>query len=302
VIPAFWSDPLPTYLWQVALHSWVLGLTFYVWAHRVRLPSGRTKRFLLALVLLLPMLTAAIPGRASVEFGERVAWLNSARVLAVPLLGGLRLYHVILLVGLLTMALTIWQELLPSLGRTQRSTLKAPDNLLALVHAYPGWERCRVIVSPLDSIMLATGGRPGRPKLIVSRGAIASFTGTELETVVAHEQAHWRPGRWLRSHALFVVRLLQFYNPVALWAFREYCVEVEIDCDAIAVSGRDPHVLARVLLKIYQTIDRGDVAARSAMRKRVDVLLGGGPQDASLSTFTILGATAVMLMVLPWIV
>ncbi len=54
----------------------------------------------------------------------------------------------------------------------------------------------------------------------------------------------------------------------------------------MAVTGRDPHLLARVLLKIYQTTDRRDVAARGAMRKRVDVLLDGGPQDAALPTFT----------------
>jgi hypothetical protein len=101
---------------------------------------------------------------------------------------------------------------------------------------------------------------------------------------------------------LFAVRLLQCYNPVALWVFREYCIEVEIACDSAAVSDRDPHVLARVLLRIYRGTDRRDLAARAALRKRVDVLLAGGARDAALPPFTVAAASLVMLLVLPWIV
>ncbi len=87
MIPAAWSAPLGSYLWQVAVHSAVMGFVFYAWARHVRLPSGRTKRTLLAILLVLPLLTAAVPGRAGVEFAEHIAWLNSARVLAIPLAG-----------------------------------------------------------------------------------------------------------------------------------------------------------------------------------------------------------------------
>lgn len=302
MIPISWSEPLPSFLWQVALHSTVMGLIFYGWVHRVNLPSGRTRRRLLAMLLVLPMFTAAIPGRASVEFGEQSAWMNSARVLAMPLPGGFHVYHVVLLVGIMSVALTIWQELLPSLRQPRASASDAPESLVTLVRAKPGWERCRVAMSPLESIMLATGGMPGRPRLIVSRGALESLTDPELQAVVAHEHAHWIAGRWLRSHGLFAVRLLQCYNPVALWVFREYCNEVEIGCDAVAVSGGDPGLLARVLLRVYQSTDRRDVATRAALRKRVDVLLAGGPQDAALPPFTIAAASAAMLVVLPWIV
>jgi hypothetical protein len=302
VIPISWSAPLPSFLWQVALHSSIMGLIFYVWVHRVRLPSGRTRRRLLAILLVLPMFTAAIPGRASVGFGERLAWMNSARVLAVPLLGGFHVYHVVLLVGIMAVGLTIWQELLPSLRQPRASASHVPESLVTLVRAQPGWERCRVALSPLGSIMLATGGVPGRPRLFVSRGALESLTDHELQTLICHEHAHWIAGRWLLSHALFAVRLLQCYSPVALWVFREYCIEVEIVCDAVAVSGRDPNLLARILLRIYQSTDRRDVATRGALRKRVDVLLTGGPQDAALPPFTVAAASAVMLVVLPWIV
>lgn len=302
MILASWSAPLPSYLWQVALHSSIAGFIFYVWVHRLNLPSGRTRRRLLGVLLMLPMVTAAVPGRSSVEFGERIAILNSARILAVPLPWGFHLHDIVLIIGLMMTALTVWQEILPSLRQPPTSASDVPASLLALARAMPGWAHCAVVISPLPSIMLATGGVPGRVRVIVSRGAIDLLTDDELRTVVTHEHAHWLAGRWFRSHALFAVRLLQCYNPVALWVFREYCNEVEIGCDAAAVSGRDPRVLVRVLLKIYDATDRRDVAARAALRKRVDVLLGGGPQDTALPPFTILAASAVMLLVLPWIV
>lgn len=302
MITAAWSEPLPSFLWQVALHASIMGLIFYVWAHHVNLPSGLTKRRLLTLLLLLPLVTAAIPGRTSLEFGERFAWLNSARVLSLPLLAGFRVYHVALLVGVLAVALTVWQELLPMLRVTRTTADGVPDTLLDMVRGLPGWDRCRVALSPMDPIMLATGGWPGRPKLIVSRGALEALSESELAIVIAHEHAHWRAGRWLRAHLLFLVRLLQCYSPVALWVFREYCVELEIGCDAQAVAGRDPNQLVRVLLRIYQATDRRDVAARGALRKRVDVLLAGGPNDAALPTGTVVAATVLMVVVLPWIV
>lgn len=291
-----------SYLWQVALHSSIMGLIFYTWAYRVQLPSGATKRRLLAILLILPMITAAVPGRDRLEFGERIAWLNSARLLAVPLPGGFQLWHVAALIGVVAVLATIWQEVLASFRRPRAGGTAAPPSLVSLVGARPGWEACEVVVSPLTSIMLATTGRPGQPTMIVSRGAIDTLTPDELAAVIDHEHAHWRRGQWLRSHVLFAVRLLQCYNPVALWVFREYCIEVEIACDAAAVSGRDPHVLARVLLKIYRETDRRDLAARAALRKRVDVLLAGGIEDPALPTSTVAVASAVMLLVLPWIV
>jgi hypothetical protein len=291
-----------TYLWQVALHSAVMGSILYAWTRQVRLPSGGTKRHLLALLLVLPMVTAAIPGRGRLEFAEGTALLNSARILSVPLPGGFHVVDLVALLAILAVAFTIWQELLPALRRPRADAAEAPEVLQTMVRGRPGWARCVVRVSPLASVLVATSGRPGRPQLIVSRGALDSLSAPEWEAVVAHEHAHWRDGRWWQTHALFAVRLLQCYNPVALWAFREYCNEVEIACDAVAASGRDPHVLGRVLLKFYHSTDRRDVAARGALRKRVDVLLSGGPKDHALPPLTLLVASAVLVGLLPWIV
>jgi len=302
VIPAYWLSPLGAFLWQVVLHSSIMGIVFYAWAHRVRLPSGRSKRSLLATLLILPLVTAAIPGRTGLEFREQLAWLDSGRILAVPLGAGFRLYQLVLVVALLMVVLTVWQELVPVLRRPKRGLTEAPEGLVRLARSLPGWERCEVLASPSEDILLATGGWPRHPRLIVSRGALGRLTEDELIIVVHHEHAHWQAGRWIRSYGLFLVRLLQCYNPVALWSFREYCLEVEIECDAAAVAGRDPKLLGRALVKIYESTDRRDVAARSALRKRVDVLLDGDRRDDELPGATLVAASSILLVVLPWVV
>lgn len=274
----------------------------YLWVHRLGLPSGRTRRHLLMALLVVPVLTAAVPGRSGVEFAERLAWLNSARLLAVPLGAGLRVYHLMLLLGAATTAITIWQELVAFLRRPRPMWGDVPASLDRMARSRPGWERCLIGVSDDPALMVATSGWPGRPRLIVSRGAVESLSPDELEVVVDHEHAHWRDGRWLQAHALFVLRLLQCYHPVALWAFREYCVELEMDCDAAATAGRDPRPLARVLLRIYQATDSRDIAARAVLRKRVDALTGAAPREVTLPAATVAAASAIVLLVLPWLV
>lgn len=293
-----------SYFWQVALHSATMGLILYLWVHRIGLPAGRTRQHLLGLLLVLPMVTAAVPWRSTVEFGERVAWLNSARLLAIPLPladGDIHVAHILAVGGLLTILLTVWQEVVPA-QRPLSVPVPPPDGLIAAARSRVGWEHCDVRVTGGASIEVATTGWPGRPRLVVSRGALAGLSPDELDAVLTHEHAHWQQGRWWRTHLLFVVRLIQSYNPVALWAFREYCIEDEIACDAAAVAGRDPRLLARVLLRVYQSTDGRDLAARGALRKRVEVILAGGPADAPPPPFLLPVVSIVMLGVLPWLV
>jgi hypothetical protein len=304
VIPAYWSAALPSFLWQVMLHSSILGLIFYAWTRRVRLPSGRTKRRLLAILLVLPVITASVPGRGGLDFRGRLAWLDSGRILAMPLFNGLRLYHLVAVIAAAMVGITVWQELVPVLRRRRGRTAEVPARVTTIARGLPGWERCDVVLSPSPDVLLATSGWPRRPRLIVSGGALARLTDDQLAAVVGHEHAHWHPGRWLRSYALFVVRLVQCHSPVALWAFREYCIEVEIECDAEAVAGRDPKVLARILLTLYELTDARDIATKGTLRKRIDVLLRreAGMDDDALPVATMAVASVLMALVLPWIV
>jgi Zn-dependent protease with chaperone function len=199
------------------------------------------------------------------------------------------------------------QELAPLLHRPSGNGA-APDAVAALARALPGWDEVRVEVAPDLDICLATGGWPGRPSLTVSRGALEALSEDELAVAVAHEHAHWRRGRWWTSHALFALRLVQPFNPVALWSFREYMVETEIACDRDAVmagaaGAGDPRPLARALLKVYETTHSRETSARGVLRRRVDALLGTLPvADDRPPVAAVVAAALLLALVLPWLV
>lgn len=304
-MPSWWLHPAVAVPWQVTLHSVLAAAVLLSWARRRGLPPGRPRRVLLGLVLVLPLVTAAVPGRYGFGFREGWAWFDSLRLLAVPVplpgVGPLHLYHGVLGVAVATLGVSIYQELVPLVRRRFRreAATVAPPALERRVRALPGWGRCRVAILPGRRLHAATGGRPGRPRLWLSAG-IPELPEAQLDAVLRHELAHWRRGHWWGPHLLYVARLVQLFNPVALWAFREYTVETEIACDAAAVAGRDPRPLARVLLRLYEESSRP--AARSQLRRRVDVLLGRHPEGEPVPVAAVWWAGGLLLVLLLWIV
>jgi Zn-dependent protease with chaperone function len=300
------SDPsLPfagaaaTWLWHVALHSFVAGLLLYAWARHLALPAGRTRRLLLAAVLVVPLVTAAL----GPDLTGAAPWFDSARLLALPVGLGLTVADLAAGAGALTAAVAIVQEILPSLQRPRRSGGAIPLWLGPAARSLPGWERCTLQLVAGRQGFVATGGHPGRPHLLLSPDVLDLLPRDELEAVLRHENAHHAPRRWWALHLLFAVRLLQLPNPVALWVFRGYTLDLEVACDADAVTGRDPRPLARALLAVYDRTDRRDVASREALRRRVDVLLGRAPVvDRALPAESVAAAVALLLLLLPWIV
>jgi Zn-dependent protease with chaperone function len=298
-------DLASTYAWRVALHSLLAGLACYAWTRQQRLRPGRSKRWLLAALLVLPLLTAAAPGRRSAGFRDERAWFDSARALALPLRGGgeLRVAHVLVPVGLATLAVTLWQELLPVLRRRPRGAGEPPAEVAAAARALPGWERVAVRRVAGTELLAAAGGWPWRPRLLLSDGLLAALEPEPLLAVVRHEHAHATPRRWWPLHLLFATRLLQAYNPVALWLFREYAVETEIACDRLAVAGGDPRPLARALLAVYEGTDPRDRGARAVLRRRVDLLLGREELgEERLDLLVVSAATLLLALLLPWVV
>lgn len=290
-------------MWQVILHSAVATAALALWSRRLRVHSGRARRLVLVTVLALPLVTAAVPGRGD-SFRHQLAWLDSQRLVALPLgIGDLRLWHLILAVVAVALAAGLWQELLGALHHHPRVEGPASPSLQRFARRLPGWEGVVVTVAPVDDLALATSGWPGRPRLNLSRGTLERLTPEELRVALRHENAHWRRGRWWLTHGLFLVRLVQLFNPVALWSFREYVVETEIACDRDAVGGGDPRPLARALLKVYRDTDRHDVATRRVLRRRVDALLGRLPVDDRRPPVGAVAAVAALLAgVLPWLV
>jgi beta-lactamase regulating signal transducer with metallopeptidase domain len=198
---------------------------------------------------------------------------------------------------------TAWQELMPLLDRPSLSIEPPPKQLVRNARSLRGWARCRVGLASTDEVRLATSGFPWSPRLIVSRGASERLTDEQLGAVLRHEHAHWTGRRWWATHLLYAARLLQPFNPVALGCFREYTVELEIDCDEDATRGGGRRTLAGVLLQIYESTDPGDVAARSTLRRRVEALLGDVPRsNDAIPRSALIFALSALAVVLPWLV
>jgi hypothetical protein len=300
---SLWYEPLPAYLWQVFLHSLVMSVVLFAWARRIRLPSGRTRRILLAATLVLPLATAAVPGRSGFEFREQLAWFDSARLLKLPLGWGLQIHHVALFAGLLVCALTLWQELVPLLRRPALAAIPAPERWVRRARELCGWQRCEVLVEETPDLSIATSGTPWRPQLVLGRGALEALSTDELDAVIRHENAHWIGRRWWVSHILYVLRLVQPFNPVAMWCFREYIVELEIDCDEDAAHDSGGRTLAGVLFRIYESTDERDLAGRSILRRRIEALLGDLPRSRhAIPAGSMAVVIAAFALVLPWLV
>jgi len=303
LIPEYWYLPPVAYAWQVTLHSLLAGSVFFAWARHHGLGSGRPKRAILCVLLVLPLVTAAIPGRGSAAFRDTVAWLDSARVLSMPVGFDLHVADVALLVGAVALLATVWQEVLPIFRHARADFSNLPERLVRIVAAVPDADRFQLGVLRDHRIILATSGTPWAPRLLVSEGALQDLDDDELLATLLHERAHWNGRRWLGTHALYAIRLFQCWNPAALWTFRTYAVEVEAACDAEATAARDRKPLIRALLKVYETLERNDVAARRILRLRIDELRGvSGTHGAEVSVEAVVLAGVVMALLLPWIV
>lgn len=297
-----------TWLWRVAFHSFVAGTVLYAWARRLDLPSGRTRRLLLAAVLVVPLVTASVLAAGAGPGAER-AWFDSRRVLALPVAFGLQVADLAVAAGALTAAVALVQEVLPVVAeRPRRSGAEIPLWLGREARSLPGWGRCTVHIVTGGPLLVATGGLPGaRPHLLLSRDVLEMLSREQLVAVLRHENAHHTPRRWWALHLLFAARLVQLANPVALWVFRGYTLELEIACDRDAVAGDEAppssaRALARALLTFYEGTDRRDVAGREALRRRVDALLGRAPvEDRALPIEALAAAVGILLVTLPWI-
>ncbi len=293
-----------TWLWQVALHSFLMGLVFFAWTRSQALAPGRSRRWLLSMILVFPLATATVALLRRLAEPES-AWFDSFRLLRIPVAGGYEVAHLVAAVAIITAVMTLLQEVIPSFFPPKRSDHEAPSELLETARAQPGWQDVEVIMIH-DHLAAAAGGTPARPKLYLSASLAESLEQEEMHAVVRHEHAHLIPSRWWWVHLLYAARLVQIANPFAMWVSREYGVETEIACDAEAVGeGGDPRPLARVLFDIYEAVGGYDSARRRVLQRRIDILLGRSGEShrlAQLPSTSLLLAGALMAVMLSWVI
>jgi len=229
-------------------------------------------------VLVLPLLMYPAfefinPGRSSF-FSRPWSLLDANRWLQMDLWEKLPVIIPVAIVLGLTSIVFLLQEFLPVLRHTvesisaghegaggsrsgeqeQDDPTEEPDKYdIALETALDGISGPRpesYIIEDDDLVIFSSTGR--KPAIYVSTGFIDAFDADELRAALAHEAGHIRRSRHPVLIALFVLRVVMFFNPVALLEFRKIVQEEERICDEIAVelTGGDTRPLASALARL----------------------------------------------------
>jgi Zn-dependent protease with chaperone function len=226
----------------------------------IRNPRSRQRLFLaviVAPVVTVPAYLLAVPYRDSVPF-RTAALFDSGRWLFLEALGFLPVVAVLVLAFLVASLSFVFQELAPILSQTLHPTRAdraardgAADPAVGQALApLPGTAPPVFIVEDDDLFIFSTTGR--NASITLSSGLAAALSADQLRAALAHEIAHVTRSRLPLLPAVFFLRVVMFFNPVVLMAFRRAVQEDERICDemAVALTG-DRVALAETLRTLY---------------------------------------------------
>jgi len=276
------SDP-GSYIVQSFYHSAiaaaVIEIAIKVWG--IRNPKVRQRLLLIVIifpVFSFPVYQAINPQRSSVSF-RLDALFDSSRWLDMELWGVVPIRYGFFLVLFLTAVIFFFQELVPILRHTYESKDLGIPGVRAEEHSLTAQvckdlpvEEADIFVLQDDGVVLfSTTGRKG--SIYLSSGLLHVLDREQVRAAVAHEFAHVMRSRRPLLVALFLFRVLMFFNPVVLMEFRRIVQEDEKICDDIAVSlTRNPNALADALRKLYLVEEEGTQGRTKTLRNEMESL------------------------------
>ncbi len=125
-----------------------------------------------------------------------------------------------------------------------------------------------------------------RPLVVMPRQLMDDLSPEQLRSIVGHELAHLvRRDHWANVF-VFIVKALQWWNPVVWWAERELHTAQELCCDALTIDrySANRHCYATTLLKALDFIQEEPLASR-ALAPRM------GAKRSILRRFEMIGET-----------
>jgi Zn-dependent protease with chaperone function len=280
---------------------------------------ARFRLLVMGLAALLPLALLVIPG------ADRRPILLDTSLFGELRLAGLRLDAALALLMAVSGAAFLAQELWPPLRQALRGR-RPPAAAAPELDAEVAGLAARFAVAPPAVLVTedhsAYAGVRGlrRPRLHLSTGALALLDETERRGAVAHELAHLRRRDTLVGAGVAVLRVLVFFNPFALLAFRRAVQDLELAADDLARrtvpgaalglagglakfcrAGESPGAAARRgrLAAAVETIE--SAAHRRLIEERIERLLW--PDSAAVApgrlrfTFAALGLGAVLCLI-----
>ncbi len=245
LISSYWG----MYAVQTILHSAVASVlvecAFLAWSMK----TPHVKQWFRFTVVLLPVVSfplyqLMVPRRGDMYF-RLESLLDSNRWLFLEL-WGVPMFTLLGVILAITVVVFIFQELVPIVFHLAEQ-MRGADELVAetveegialkLSKSLEGLPFDRKSVEVLKDEDLALFSSTGlRPRIYISTGLIKSFSTEHLQVALAHEIGHIRRSRKPVLITAYILRVLMFYNPVAMIEFRRLVQEEEKVCDDIAVE------------------------------------------------------------------
>jgi Zn-dependent protease with chaperone function len=259
-ISTFFSSFAGMYVAQSFCHALIASVLMdqALRAWKINDPLIR-QRFRVTVVLFpifsFPFYQAINPDRGSVLFRLN-ALFDVNRWLNVELWGVISFGLLFLVVLAITSLIFLFQEMIPILKHTLESrtmehegTRRESDPFIENACRALSIETPQVlIVEDEEPVIFSTTGK--NALIVVSTGLTETLTQDEMQAALAHEIAHISRGRRPVLLAVFFLRMILFFNPVALIEFRRVVRNEEKICDDIAVSiTHRPDALAEALKK-----------------------------------------------------
>ena len=261
-ISTFFSSFAGMYVAQSFCHSLIASVLMdqALRAWRIDDPLIR-QRFRLTVVFFpifsFPFYQAINPDRGSVLF-RLSALFDVNRWLNVELWGVISFGLLFLIVLAITSLIFLFQEMIPILKHTLESstmehegTRRESDPFIESASRALSIETPQVlVVEDEELVIFSTTGK--NPLIVVSTGLTEALTPDEMQAALAHEIAHIARSQRPLLLAVFFLRMILFFNPVALIEFRRVVRNEEKICDDIAASlTHRPEALAEALKKFY---------------------------------------------------
>ena len=259
-IVTFFNSYAGMYVAQSFCHSLITaviaGRALSVWD--IRDPVAR-QRFRL-LVILVPIFSFPLyqlinPSRSLPQFRLQ-ALFDVNRWLTLEVWGFFPVGLMFLALLTSTAVVFLVQEMIPVLKHSAQSRSSRPEGRRHAPNSFvESFAKALsvdtpeiVILDDDEAVLFSITGK--RPAICISSGLMALLTPEQVRAAFAHEVAHIARSRRPLLIAVFLLRIIMFYNPVTLVKFRHAVRDEEKICDDIAVSlTGDPGALAGALEK-----------------------------------------------------
>lgn len=255
------------YVVQTFLHSLIAVIiierAIQIWDIKNPVTLFRYRLMTLILpILMFPVYHVINFNRNSLFFREEEALFNINRWLLIDIWDLVTVSNLLLVFLAGTSIIFFIQEIVPILkdtffsGNYKNRFLSPNPEIDAMVNSLSndlGIEKPPVkIIEDSTPIILASGSK--NHSIILSTGLIKMLDREQLYSAIAHEFAHIARRSNATTWAIFIIRMLMFFNPIALIVFRRIIQDDEHICDDMTVSiTKKPYILASTLKVFYSS-------------------------------------------------